>query len=98
MHCLLGLIRDLPHLETLDGGGLVNLEVVLVLFVVLEDQVHVVIVVGHVGEHLEDLLEGRCEAEYSLMQNSSFLSSMRPNRKPIDLLWRSTRNLNELLW
>ena len=35
-----------------------DLEVVLVLFVILEDQVGIIIIVAHVGEHLEDLFKG----------------------------------------
>ena len=36
-----------------------DLKVVLILFVVLKDQVHVVIIVAHMSEHLEDLLKRR---------------------------------------
>ena len=51
----LGSLR-LSRVQTLDRGRLVDLKVVLILFVVLKDQVHVVVIVAHVSKHLEDLL------------------------------------------
>ena len=50
---------------------LVNLQIVLVLLVVLENEVHRVIVIRHVGEHLEDLLQRRLRGR--ILRDREFL-------------------------
>lgn len=52
-------LYSLSGVQTLNCGWLMDFQVILVFLVELKHQVYVVVIVGHVGKHLENLLKRR---------------------------------------